>query len=330
MSTANAASLEEDLEAAYDGAEGEEDAEGVEPEAEAEESAEAAPEEGAEGGEAAEAEATDESEQPGIEAPQHWKAEYRETFNKLPADAQQFLLERHRDMEADYTRKTQEIADFRREYDTVAQMVAPHAQGWQMQGMSPIQGLQQLLGWKQAMDTDPAGAIQHLAQVSGVDLQKLIEDAPYVDPRTQELEQRLQAMQAQMQQATTLQQQQQQHALLDGIRAFETTADENGAPRYPHAARVWDQMTALVQSGRAQGNTIPEMLASAYEQAVWSDPELRSEMLAQQQRAEASRKSQQAAKAKRASVNPKGKGDGASAVSNSLEDDIASVIDDLS
>src|SRR5580698_6622476 len=46
------------------------------------------------------------------EPPNLWKAEDKETFKALPPEAQQFLLRRHGEMEADYTRKTQQHAAF--------------------------------------------------------------------------------------------------------------------------------------------------------------------------------------------------------------------------
>src|SRR5690349_15192904 len=49
------------------------------------------------------------------EAPANWKAADKETFKALPAEAQDFLLRRHKEMEAGLTKKTQEIATFRKD-----------------------------------------------------------------------------------------------------------------------------------------------------------------------------------------------------------------------
>src|SRR5688572_17361777 len=48
------------------------------------------------------------------EAPQHWPADKREMFAKLPSEAQRLLLDRHKEMEADYTRKTTELSEQRK------------------------------------------------------------------------------------------------------------------------------------------------------------------------------------------------------------------------
>ena len=39
--------------------------------------------------------------------PEHWSAEFKADFSKLPPEGQAILLNRHREMEADYTRKLQ-------------------------------------------------------------------------------------------------------------------------------------------------------------------------------------------------------------------------------
>uniref|UniRef100_A0A6M3KUZ4 Uncharacterized protein n=1 Tax=viral metagenome TaxID=1070528 RepID=A0A6M3KUZ4_9ZZZZ len=46
-----------------------------------------------------------------LEAPRHWTAADKETFTSLPRESQDFLLRRHREMEGDYTRGKQSIAE---------------------------------------------------------------------------------------------------------------------------------------------------------------------------------------------------------------------------
>jgi hypothetical protein len=43
----------------------------------------------------------------GIQAPQHWSAEVKADFERLPPEGKAILLKRHQEMEADYTRKSQ-------------------------------------------------------------------------------------------------------------------------------------------------------------------------------------------------------------------------------
>ena len=46
-----------------------------------------------------------------MEPPAHWPEEQKELFRSQSPEGQRFLLERHRQMEADYTRKTQHLAE---------------------------------------------------------------------------------------------------------------------------------------------------------------------------------------------------------------------------
>ena len=68
--------------------------------------------------------------------PPNWKTSDKEIFNTLPEPAQKFLLDRHKAMEADHTRKTQAIAEFRREYEPVDQLFAPHRAFMKERGIS--------------------------------------------------------------------------------------------------------------------------------------------------------------------------------------------------
>ena len=48
-----------------------------------------------------------------LDAPTHWKVEDQELFRGLDPKAQSFLMDRHKDMEAAHTRRSQEIAPLR-------------------------------------------------------------------------------------------------------------------------------------------------------------------------------------------------------------------------
>lgn len=48
-----------------------------------------------------------------LEAPTHWPSDRRELFQKHPKDVQEFMLNEHKEMSADYTHKLGEIAPLR-------------------------------------------------------------------------------------------------------------------------------------------------------------------------------------------------------------------------
>src|SRR5579859_6232699 len=100
--------------------------EGAEPPAKAPEASEKPPEA------AAKAEPTEEL----AKATARWSQADREMAAKLPPEARDFLLRRHRDMEADHTRKTTEIPAFRRDWEPIEQLLAPHADLIRQRGMT--------------------------------------------------------------------------------------------------------------------------------------------------------------------------------------------------
>jgi len=66
-----------------------------------------------------------------------WSAKDKETFGKLPADAQELILRRHKEMEGAFTKKTQEIAAFRKEFEPVQQLLAPYNEQMKQHGWTP-------------------------------------------------------------------------------------------------------------------------------------------------------------------------------------------------
>ena len=80
--------------------------------------------------------------------PQHWPAEDRQTFAKLPPEGQEFLLRRHSEMEGDYQRQ----GAGHRDSSAVHQRARPVFQdpviagSLQQQGLSPYDAIIQWAG----------------------------------------------------------------------------------------------------------------------------------------------------------------------------------------
>jgi len=172
-------------------------------------------------------------------------------------------------------------------------VLTPLEQQFQMQGIHPQTGLQQMAMVSQALRQDPdqtipwllsqfpprdaQALVQAIAKNYNVDLSGLVAAAPYVDPVvSQELnglrqqnQQIMQAMQAQYQQ----QYQAASHQVAGAIQAFKSATDENGDPKYPHYDRLDGIMASIVQR---EG---PKPLEQLYEQAMWQDAELREELI---------------------------------------------------
>src|SRR6185312_6319761 len=67
----------------------------------------------------------------------NWSDADKATFAKLDPEGKTFLLRRHKEMEADYTRKTQEIADLKKDWEPVGKMLEPYRDQMKQRGFTP-------------------------------------------------------------------------------------------------------------------------------------------------------------------------------------------------
>ncbi len=153
------------------------------------------------------------------------------------------------------------------------------------------------------------------AQLYNVPLNTLPAAQP-VDPRIESLQQRIDRMDQERQQAQIQRQQQEDSSLQTEIEAFAS------APGHEHLDSVRPLMASLLENGAAKD------LNEAYEKAIWASPDIRSSLL---QSEEAKRLATQRSKtdaARRASVSVTGAPgplagiNGASDPSRSLRDEL--------
>jgi len=231
-------------------------------------------------------------------------------------------------------RRDNEFAQYRRQLDPIAEVIAPYVNQLHMQGMSPQQFVQQLLATQDSLRNNPdqtfpylasmfkprdAGqAIKALAQAWGADLGSVAQEAPYIDPALQQMLGGYQSELSQVKQAIWQQQQgqmqAQQAAVLNDIAAFESAADESGNPKHPHYREVYDDMVMLIQMGRASS------LPQAYDMAVRFNPKLSASMAEQQALKDAARQTAEAKQAAEASRNVSGKPKGRANQASSIEE----------
>lgn len=245
-------------------------------------------------------------ELPALEAPAMWKQAHRDIFGRFAGDPDRRELlaawqEQWKETEGAWTRKNQEFAEFRRNAEPLLQTVAPFTQYWAQQGLSPAQGVTQLMSYAQALESDPRGTLQQLAQMYGVDLAEMVAEQPYVDPQVAALQQQI----AQLQQANQSREQSalqaQQNRIAQEIQAFQSAVDETGSPKAPHFERVFDTMLTLAQLGKARD------VQSAYDMAVRLDPALQAEITQQQAAQQAAAQAAAAKKALEASKTVQGR-----------------------
>ena len=256
----------------------------------------------------------EEGEAPELEsmaAPNHWPKDFAAKFEALEAPAQHMFMERYKDLEGDYTRKTQEIAKYKKRNEAFDEIMAPFKGDFERAGMDDVSAVRQLLAAHDYLRKDPQNAINWLANQYGVDMAAIGNDPAaedeFADPQVKQLQQQVAQLTGFIQNQQTQQQSQVQASTQSFIDQFAQETDANGNPKHPHFDRVRGVMGSLISSENAKD------LATAYEMAVYADPELRQAQVkamaaAQSQdnvKTEAVKKAKKAARSKvRGSASP--------------------------
>ena len=244
-------------------------------------------------------------------APNHWPKDFAAKFEALEAPAQHMFMERYKDLEGDYTRKTQEIAKYKKRNEAFDEIMQPFKGDFERAGMDEVGAVRQLLAAHDYLRKDPQNAIAWLANQYGVDMAAISNDPAaedeFADPQVKQLQQQVAQLTGFIQNQQTQQQSQVQQSTQSLIDQFAAETDANGNPKHPHFDRVRGVMGSLISSENAKD------LATAYEMAVYADPELRQAQVkamaaAQSQdnvKTEAVKKAKKAARSKvRGSASP--------------------------
>lgn len=225
--------------------------------------------------------------QPPVAPPRHWSDKGKVAWQRLPRAVQEELVK----------------VDAQGQYGQLHDVVEPHRARFAMLGQTPQQAIGGLLTVWEALQGDPSGTLQWLAQQYGVNLGKpaaaQAATAPgqaheqaepeYVDPAIKQLrdafearfkaqEERYQTLQNQWQSSQQLAETQRRTSLSAEVQAFRSD------PAHPHYDIVEETMASLIKAGRATG------LTDAYDQAVWLHPELREELIAGRMQADQQRR----------------------------------------
>lgn len=241
-----------------------------------------------------------------LQAPENWSQEDRDTFTALAEledkglSAQQFLLNRHKAMEGDYTRKMQELAPLK-QYQAIDQIFAPYADQLKETNQTPASVITHWASIDKSLSDNPVETLHWLASQYGVNLAEAAEQTP--NPQVMELSQQVNQLKQQIGEKERLQQEESYNAYYNKIEEFSQEKTEAGELAHPYFEEVHADMAKLAQIDRAEGKE-PE-LSDLYERAVYMNPSVREKHLsAQREAAEAKRLEdarQKAAKAKKAS-----------------------------
>lgn len=250
--------------------------------------------------------------------PEHWDPQFRDDFDKMDPWAKKFLLDRHRSMESDYTKKTQDHADFLKAYQPVDEMMRAFAPALQQQGISSAELIRRWAAAESSLNADPAHAIKLLMNHYGVDIDSLT-DSGY-DHSGYEQNPEVQALRQQVNNLTNTISHNQLAANRSVIDQFAAQTTEAGTPAHPYFDDVIDDMLVLAQVDQSQGKAVD--LKSLYDRACWMNTSIREQMTSasQQATAEANRQAAEEA-AKRKAAEARQKAERAKQASKSVSGD---------
>jgi hypothetical protein len=208
-----------------------------------------------------------------LEPPQHWSETDRTMFGTLGDEAKSFLLRRHRDMEADYTRKTQENSAAVKIGTAIKDDLDPSIRGQlASNNISDEQFVKNLIAFHRYSIADPVGFIKTAMTNLRLDPAKVFgtepkpgEPTPPADPVNERL--------ANIESFLTHNQEEQRRQATDRakseLKVFAEEKDSAGTALHPHFEAVKQIMGRLMAADQEMD------LATAYDVAVYRDPELR-------------------------------------------------------
>ncbi len=233
-----------------------------------------------------------------FKVPEHWSEEDKAAFDVLDPKARAWLVNRHRAMEGDYTRKTQEVSKERKKLEKLSSLervLDAYRQDLQESGVDEAGAVAELFDAYKQLKADPQGTLKALADRFGVRLSA--ENG--IGAKSTEVQTQLdwikQTLQAQAHQ-------QWKQSIQRGRRTiddFLQQKNEAGESIFPDFEQLLPEIILLARSD-LMGGRQPD-LKDLYERACWSNPKTRDKQLsAQQKAAEAEKKKQARQKAEAA------------------------------
>jgi hypothetical protein len=189
--------------------------------------------------------------------------------------------------ETAYRQHVQNLNDQLNGYAPIGQVIGNRVQAWAANGLHPAQAIDQLLSLSDFAGSDPANFVLWFANQHGLDLNALEADYMPPDPQISQLEQRLASIENGLTQRQQYELSQQQQHTVNEVQQFAREVDANGKPVRPYFGQVADdlmQMVAVIkQTSPNMSNR--EVLQTAYDRAVWANPNTRRMLQEQQQAA---------------------------------------------
>ena len=251
-----------------------------------------------------------------VQAPAHWDAAKREAFAALPPEARKIVTDLTKGFEADYTRKSTELAEDRKFASSVRSLINDsHRSQMRRAGLSDEQGIAHLVRLNDLYTSDPVGYVKMVVERSGLDPSQIwnvtgtgqpsVGEQPMsgqFDPYSQlygtisSLHGEVERIKRENEQATL-------RTVNRSIERFAQEKDAENNPTHPHFNKVQGVMIQLLGTPKYQAiDDYGERLRAAYDDAVYLDPDIRTQLVDAdvQKRLKADREAADVAKARKA------------------------------
>lgn len=205
-----------------------------------------------------------------LSPPEHWDTDAREAFAKIDnPKAKELVLEIGKKLQAGYTRRNQELAKDRQEFE---EAFAPVNYEMTQAGISPAQLTRNFISWHNALKSGGVNALLKLGQEYGISLDDDVNIQ--TDPNTTAINNRLSKIEQQFTNQQITKQQ-----------AFSAIENEIAADvtNYPLFEEVQPDMVRLLRGKTAQTpDEFRTLLDSAYKQAIRLNPSYLESQVASQ------------------------------------------------
>lgn len=228
-----------------------------------------------------------------VAPPASWSPAAKAQWATLPDAIRAEIAKR----EVDFSRGIEQKALKVKEYEPLEQVLGPRRAALAAQYGSVEGAIQQLFALSDYASQDPAGFLQYFAQSRGINLSQFApaptqQQGQPVDPTIQHLQAQLAQLTGHIQAQEQQRAAQQQQSLVQEVERF--SAD----PANKYFDNVQQHLLMLLPGIRAANPTAPpaELLKTAYDQAVWANPETRAALqaeMAHQRQAEMAAKAAQ-------------------------------------
>ena len=227
--------------------------------------------------------------------PNSWAKEKAETWSKLDSSAREYIAQREIEVQRGFAKQAEKYAP----YQAMDQLFEAYADKMTASGMNPVQAVQRLLNAQRILDTNPVHGLAWLARSYGIDVNSIPQQlaqmqaqTAQVDPRVETALQRVERLEAELQERQEVERQSLNHSILSEIDTFRASG------KHPYFEDVRADMAELITIGSAAN------LNDAYERAIWANPTTRAKLIEAQRKTEAEQAQAVALKAKTAgSIN---------------------------